>query len=139
MTLYIGSMMPDRSLEESELIKSIIKIASNLSKLRDYHAQKRAPILDVVFLLPSGREKADFKGLRLHSFDTSEQILRIEAAVPENMVDSANAERYAVAIVLDAIDAAKEFFYEQNILFDADAHMALMDTMITKEAQPCLS
>jgi len=139
MTLYIGSMIPDRALDESELIRSITKIASNLSKLRDNHAQKRTPILDLVFLLPSKQEKADFTGLRLHSFDTAEQILRIEAAVPENMVDSVNAERYAVAIVLDSIDAAKEFFFEQNILFDADAHMALMDTMITKEAQPCLS
>ena len=55
------------------------------------------------------------------------------------MVDSVNAERYAVAIVLDAIDAAKEFFFERHILFDADAHMALIDTMITNEAQPCLN
>lgn len=127
MTLHIGSMMPDRALEESKVIKGIIKIASNLSKLRDSNVQKRAPILDIVFLLPFQQEKADFTGLRLHSFDTDGQILRIEAAVPENMVASSHAERYVVAIVLDAIDAAKEYFNEQNILFDADGHMALMD------------
>ena len=134
MTLHIGSMMPDRTLEESALIKSVTNIAANLTRLREHQAQRRTPILDVVFMLPAQQEKADFNGLRLHSFDTSGQILRIEAAVPEQMVASSHAERYAVAIMLDAIDAAKEYFSEQNILFDADGHMTLVDLASTAQA-----
>ncbi|MGR8931513.1 MAG: hypothetical protein ACU836_12805 [Gammaproteobacteria bacterium] len=127
MTLYVGSMLPDRSLEESELIKNITGIASNLKRLSDHPAQKRAPILDIVYLLPSSNEQADFNGMRLHSFDSAGRVLRIEASVPEKMVSSKHAEQYAIAIMQDAIDAAKEYFSEQNILFDADSHMALVD------------
>ena len=133
MTLHIGSMMPDRSLDESVLIKAITKVATDLARLRDQLAQKKAPVLDIVFLLPSREEKAGFAGLRLHSFDHNGQILRIESAVPEKMVTSIHAERFVIAIMQDAIDAAGEFFSEQHILFDVSEHLALVDLVITKE------
>ncbi len=133
MTLHIGAMMPDRSLEESVLIKAITKVATDLARLRDQPAQKKTPILDIVFLLPSQREKADFTGLRLHSFNTAGRILRIESAVPDKMVTSIHAERFVIAIMQDAIDAAAVFFSEQQILFDALEHLALVESVIPKE------
>ncbi len=107
MTIHIGAMMPDRSLDESVFIKAVTKIAANLARLRDLHTQNRTPVLDIIYLLPSQKEKADFTGLRLRSFDSSGQILRIESAVEESMVSSIHAERYVLAVLLDAIDAAK--------------------------------
>ena len=133
MTLHIGSMMPDRSLDESVLIKAITKVATDLAGLRDQLAQKKTPVLDIVFLLPSRQEKADFTGLRLHSFDTAGQILRIESAVPEKMLTSIHAGRFVIAIMQDAIDAASEFFSEQHVLFDLSAHLALVDLVTTKK------
>ena len=133
MTLHIGSMMPDRSLDESVLVKAITKVAADLAGLRDQLVQKKTPVLDIVFLLPSQVEKADFAGLRLHSFDTPRQILKIESAVPEKMVTSIHAERFVIAIMLDAIDAAAEFFDEQNTLFNKAEHSALVDLVISKE------
>ena len=133
MTLHIGSMMPDRSLDESVLIKAITKVATDLAGLRDQLVQKKMPVLDIVFLLPSREEKAGFAGLRLHSFDHNGQILRIESAVPEKMVTSIHAERFVIAIMQDAVDAAGEFFSEQHILFDVSEHQALVDLVITKE------
>jgi len=133
MTLHIGSMMPDRSLDENVLIKAITKVATDLAGLRDQMVQKKMPVLDIVFLLPSREEKAGFAGLRLHSFDHHGQILRIESAVPEKMVTSIHAERFVIAIMQDAIDAAGEFFSEQHILFDVSEHLALVDLVITKE------
>ena len=133
MTLHIGAMIPDRSLDESVLIKAITKVATDLARLRDQLAQKKTPVLDIVFLLPSRQEKADFAGLRLHSFDHAGQILRIESAVPEKMVTSIHAERFVIAIIQDAIDAAGEFFSEQHVLFDLSAHLALVDLVTTKE------
>ena len=133
MTLHIGAMMPDRSLEESVLIKAITKVATDLAKLRDQPIQKKTPVLDIVFLLPSQQEKADFTGLRLHSFNASGQILRIESAVPDKMVASIHAERFVIAIMQDAIDAAAIFFSEQQILFDASEHLALVELVIPKE------
>jgi hypothetical protein len=126
-------MMPDRSLDESVLVKAITKVAADLAGLRDQLVQKKTPVLDIVFLLPSQVEKADFAGLRLHSFDSARQILKIESAVPEKMVASIYAERFVIAIMLDAIDAAAEFFGEQNILFNRAEHSALVDLVISKE------
>ena len=133
MTLHIGSMMPDRSLDESILVKAITQVAADLADLRDQAVQKKTPVLDIVFLLPSRVEKADFAGLRLHSFDSARQILKIESAVPEKMVASIHAERFVIAIMLDAIDAAAEFFDEQNILFNQSEHLALVDLVIPRE------
>ncbi len=133
MTLHIGSMMPDRSLAESILIKAITKVATDLAGLRNQLVQQKTPVLDIVFLLPSREEKANFAGLRLHSFNTAGQILRIESAVPEKMVSSIHAERFVIAIMQDAIDAAGEFFSEQHVLFDASEHLALVGLIATKE------
>ncbi len=133
MTLHIGAMMPDRSLDESALIQAITKVATDLGRLRDQPIQHKTPTLDIVFLLPSQQEKADFVGLRLHSFDTVGQILRIESAVPEKMVTSIHAERFVIAVMLDAIDAAGEFFSEQHILFDASEHHALVGLVSEKD------
>jgi hypothetical protein len=133
MTLHIGSMMPDRSLDESVLVKAITKVATDLAGLRDQLVQQKTPVLDIVFLLPSRQEKADFAGLRLHSFNRAGQILRIESAVPEKMMRSVHAERFVIAIMQDAIDAAGEFFSEQHILFDVSEHLALVELVISKE------
>ena len=108
-------------------------MATDLAGSREQRVQKQPPALDIVFLLPSRQEKAGFAGLRLHSYDTLGQILRFESAVPEKMVTSIYAERFVIAIIQDAIDAASEFFSEQHILFDASAHFALMDWISSKE------
>ena len=133
MTIHIASMMPDRALDESVIAKAITKTAVDLARFREEPIQKRAPILDLIFLLPSRQEKADFDGLRLHSFDKASQTLRIECAVPEKMVASTHAERFVVAVIMDAIDAAAEFFTEQRILFDAAGHLALAEALVARE------
>lgn len=133
MTLQISSMLPDRALEESILFKAITKVAMDLARATSHPVQSKLPLINVVFLLPSRQEKASFEGLRLHSFDTETQSLRIEAGVPDKMVTSTHAERYVWAILMDATDAAAEFFAEQNILFDAQAHLAMLEMLEPKE------
>jgi hypothetical protein len=126
MSLHIGAMMPDRSLDESIFIKAITKVATDLARLRNQLVQQNTPVLDIIFLLPSRQEKADFAGLRLRSYDTAGQTLRIESAVPEKMVTSIHAERFVIAIMQDAIDAADLFFSEHAIPFNGSAHLALV-------------
>ena len=53
MTLHIGSMMPDRSLDEGVLVKAITKVAADLARLRDQPPQKKTPVLDIVFYYPA--------------------------------------------------------------------------------------
>jgi hypothetical protein len=62
MTLHIGAMMPDRSLDQSVLIKAITKIATNLARLRDQLAQQMKPALDIVFYCPAGKKKQTLPG-----------------------------------------------------------------------------
>ena len=133
MTLHIGSMMLDRSLDESVLIKAITKVAIDLAGLRDQLVQQNTPVLDMIFLLPRREENADFVGLCLHSFVHAGQIIRIETAVPEKMVTSIHAERFVIDIMQDAIEVAGEFFREQHILFNLTEHLELVDLVITKE------
>ena len=132
MTLHISAMLPDRALDECALVKAITKVATDLAILRHHHIQKSLPSLDIVFLLPSKQEQADFAGLRLHSFDSDSQMLKIESAVPEKMLTSIHAERFVIAILLDAIDAAGEYFSEKNMLFNAPEYSALVDLVTTK-------
>jgi hypothetical protein len=133
MAIHIASMIPDRALEESALINAITKTAMDLAVYRDLAIQNRAPVLDIVFLLPSRLEKPEFSGLRLHSFDAATQTLRLESAVPDKMVNSTHAERFVIALLLDAIDAAADFFTEQRVLFDAAAHIAMIEAISPKQ------
>ncbi len=134
MTIHLSSMMPDRSLDESELIQAIVKIAMLLAKAKKEQIPK-TPSLDIIFLPPSQQEQAAFTGLRLTSFDKASQTLTIESAVPEKMVASTHAQRFVIAVILDAIDAAKEFFNEQNIPFNQAQYSALID-FIDPTSQP---
>jgi hypothetical protein len=126
-------MMPDRTLDECVFMKAVTKVASNLAGVRDQRLQKQTPVLDIVFLLPGQCEKVDFEGLRLHSFDLARQILRFESVVPEKMVASIYAERFVIAIIQDAIDAAGEFFIEQRVLFDVPGYLALVDLITAQK------
>ena len=94
---------------------------------------KRRHLSLTLYFTIQRQEKADFKGLRLHSFDTASHILRIESAVPEQMVTSIHAERFAIAIMQDAIDSAGKYFFEQHVLFDLFEYLALVDLLIPKE------
>ncbi|WP_232056626.1 MULTISPECIES: hypothetical protein [Methylomonas] len=125
MALYISSMMPDRALEDSVVAKAIIKVARELAALRNHPAQQRSPTVDIVYMLPGVHEQADFLGLRLRAYDQESLIARFEAAVPANMLQSERAEEYVHAVILDAIDAAAEFFTEQKVLFNANEHMQM--------------
>jgi hypothetical protein len=133
MSLHIGAMLPDRALDESSLLKAITKVAIALAGVRAQQVQKRTPALDIMFLLPSRQENPGFEGLRLHSFDSAGQSLKIETAVPQKMVASIHAERYVIAILLDAIDAAAEFFTEQHILFNPAEYAALVNFISVSE------
>ncbi|WP_260839416.1 hypothetical protein [Methylomonas koyamae] len=132
MSLFIASMTPDRALEDSTISQAITKIAIALAGYRQLPVQKRSPALDIVFMLPGSQERAAFAGLRIRGFDQTGQSLQLEAAVPDNMIGSAHAERYVIAVMQDAIDAGAEFFREQQILFDAAEHLALSEALAEK-------
>jgi|GEM_PF-570652 len=133
MTIHISTMMPNRSLDESAFMSAVTKTAIQLAEFRHLPAQNTMPVLDIVFLLPGRQEQAGFEGLRLHSFSRDTQMLRIESAVPEKMLDSIHVGRFIIAIMQDAIDAAAEYFSEQQLLFNAAEHITLTNRLMGLE------
>lgn len=68
-----------------------------------------------------------------NSLGSAAQTVRIESAAPDKIVASSHAERFVVALMLDAIDAATEFFTERRVLFDAAGHSAMVQTLIANQ------
>ena len=78
--------------------------------------------------------------LQLSTYSESEGILGVEAAVPVRMLDSEHAASYVAAVAADAVDAAREFFEERKIPFDADArHDALRAISVSDLDRPLQS
>lgn len=129
MALFIGAFLPDRQLDESAFCKALTKVAIDLAQLRRHPLQSSKPNLDLYFLMPGKEEEPAFQGMRYHSFDAASNTLRMESAVPEKMIQSIHAEDFVVAALQDAVDGAHEFFELQQMTFQRDAYLHLIDAM----------
>ncbi len=133
MAIFIGAYMPDKQLDESLFCKALTKVAMDLAQFRKHPLQHSKPNLDLYFLMPGNEENPDFQGMRLHSYDTASNTLKIESSVPRKMLQSLHAEDYVVAALQDAVDGASDFFEMQSIGFERDGYMNLVDTLNTPE------
>lgn len=129
MAFHLGTMLPEQNLENSAFQQALIKVAANLHRQRPKKLQTGTPVIDLVFLLPGAQEKPDFEGMRLNHYSSAHRMLRIESAVPGHLVESAHAERFILAALQDAVDAAADFFMEQNILFNRDEHLMTIERL----------
>lgn len=132
MNIFIGAYLPDRQLDESPFCQVLIKVAVELAQLRQHSLLNCKPNLDLAFLLPGSEEQPEFQGMRLHSFDSSTQTLKIESAVPRQMIGSSKAEEYVIAVMQDAVDGAYEFFGIQQMPFQRDEYLSLIDAIRTR-------
>ncbi len=133
MALFIGAYMPDKQLDESLFCKALTKVAIDLAQFKQLPIQHSKPNLDLYFMMPGKEEKPDFQGMRLHSYDSSSNTLKIESSVPRKMLQSTRAEDYVVAAIQDAVDGASDFFEMQAIGFEREDYMNLVDTLTTPE------
>ncbi|MDF1589701.1 MAG: hypothetical protein P1P93_11270 [Gammaproteobacteria bacterium] len=134
MTLSIGAYLPDIELDTSSFCQALTGVAIELVQYRQHRLQSNKPNISLSFLMPSREEKPDFEGMRLHSFDANSNTLKIESAVPPQMVQSTHAKHYVVAAMQDAIDGAYDFFEAQKVKFERDDYLQLIDTMSTKHS-----
>lgn len=132
MALFIGAFLPDRQLDDSAFCKALTKVAIDLAQFRQHPLQASKPNLDLYFMMPGKEEKPDFEGMRLHSFDTSTNTLKIESSVPRQMIQSTHALRYVVAAIQDALDGAHDYFEMRQIEFKRDEYLHLIDTLSAK-------
>lgn len=129
MALFIGAFLPDRQLDDSAFCKALTKVAMDLARFNQQSLQAGKPDLDLYFLIPGKDDMPDFEGMRLHSFNADSRTLKIESSVPRQMIQSAHAERYVVAAIQDALDGALDFFQMQDIEFQRDEYLYLIDTL----------
>lgn len=129
MALFIGAFLPDRQLDDSAFCKALTKVAIDLAQYRQHPLQTSKPNLDLYFLMPGKDEMPEFQGMRLHSFDTSSNTLRIESSVPKKLIQSTHAEDFVVAAMQDAVDGAHDFFEIKQMTFLRDEYLSLIDTL----------
>jgi hypothetical protein len=94
--------------------------------------------LTLCYLLPGEDGELPFEGMQLSTHDPVKGVVTIEACVPPHIVhDPSKAAPYVLAVALDAIDAAGEFFVEHGIsAFDADALQAWVMTIKVADLLP---
>lgn len=129
MTLFIGAYYPDNELQRSVFGEALTQVALNLAKARSHRLQSTSPNVDFYFLVPGKLAKPDFQGMRIHSFDSETDTIRIESSVPDHMVTSKHAEDYVVASLLDAMDNAFDFFADSAVLFQRDEYQNLVESL----------
>ena len=134
MALFIGAFLPDRQLDETLFCQALTKVAIDLAQYRTLPIQACKPNLDLYFLMSGKDEAPAFEGMRLHSFDTQSNTLKIESSVPRKLLQSVNAELYVMAVMQDAVAGADNFFAMQNIEFQRDEYLNLIDTLSTKDS-----
>ncbi|MAK91034.1 MAG: hypothetical protein CMI03_19175 [Oceanospirillaceae bacterium] len=119
MALFCAAYIPDQTLKECQFVSLLTKVAAKLTRARA-HTQDQ-PDIDICFLLPFGAERPDFRGMRFHSWQQRQSTLKIEAAVPEHMLNSRHTESYIIAAIEDAVDNAADFFGEIKLPFNSQA------------------
>jgi len=129
MALYIGAYLPDRDLDQSAFSRALVRVATELARLRQHPLQGSMPNLDLHFLMPGREEQPPFDGMRFHSFDARSNTLRMESAVPQRMLESTHAEAFVIAAMQDAVDNAHDFFAEREGGFERDGYLSLIDDL----------
>jgi hypothetical protein len=108
-----------REQEGSAVSRAITALAMRFAHLRALRGATDSCTLELMFVLPDIDEGPIFEGMRLSTYAEGEGLLVVEAAVPVRILDSEHAASYVAAVAADAVDAARDFFEEQRIAFDA--------------------
>ncbi len=133
MAISMSAFYPDAQLRESEFSIALTRVAMALAKLKFGKVQKSQPEIEVNFMLSGKYDSPGFKGMRIRRFDSKDNRLVIESAVPERITESNDAEKYIVAALLDAAENAAEFLSEIELTFDLQSHLALIESLAGSE------
>ena len=129
MSISVSAFFPDAQLKESEFSNALTKVTMSMAKLKNDVVQRSNPEIELLFMLTGKYDSPGFEGMRISRFDSKDGRLVIEAAVPERITNSSDAEEYVVAAMLDATENASEFLHEIELEFDLDSHMKLIESL----------
>lgn len=129
MALSICAELANKQLDFIPFRNTLTAIALDLSLFGKHPIQRTHPNLDVVFTSPKENAAVDFEGMRLHSYESESDTLKVELSFPQQIYRSRHAKSYVVAAIQEAVDAAEEFFKVQNIVFEKEAYLNLINTL----------
>ena len=126
-----------------ELDDSIIEHAINLAqktaiKIRKDFKIGSSPAVNVVFHVPGSISSPDWEWLRDAKFSRRDQLLMVQVAVPEEVVESSHPEKFIIDSLYGANAVAFEFYRQKGIdypLADAEQLVEEIEKRLTASRQ----
>lgn len=137
MAISISEVYPEAELKESAFSAGLTRIAMNLVKFHSGVAQQSQPEIEITFMLTGNLSAPDFTGMRIRRYSPSEQQVQIETAVPKAMINSADANEYIIAVLMDGVENAAEFLAEIKVAFNLPVHMDLIAQLAEPKMALC--
>ena len=126
-----------------ELDKSSIDLALSTgmkiaTELRGNFEFGSSPAVNVVFHVPGSISSPDWEWLRDAKFSRRDQLLMVQVAVPEEVVESSHPEKFIIDSLYGANAVAFEFYRQKGIdypLADAEQLVEEIEKRLTASRQ----
>jgi len=120
--ISIGTVLKGPELAGSTIDRAIVAAAKAAKEVRGNFEFGSMPAVNIVFHVPGSLGRPDWDGLVDTKYSKQKQLLLVQVAVPQEIVDSPTPEDFVVESLFGANAVAFEFFRQRNIVFPlADA------------------
>lgn len=126
------NLYTDANLQEQQLAsfcKTILGMANNFTHLNKYSLAQGHPHIDLTFKTQPLPGQALTDSMLLQAYEQESSTLKIELSMSPKLCSSKNASSYVIAAIQEAVDAAADFFAEQNIQFKKEDFHHLVNTV----------
>lgn len=135
--IALGGVFRGPELKGSLVDQTIKEVGKVATELRGDFEFGSGPAVNVVFHVPGSLGSPDWDGLRDAKFSRQQQLLMVQVAVPENVVESENPEDFVIESLYGANAVAFEFFRQKNMDFplaEAEQLVANIESRMKKAA-----
>lgn len=130
--ISIGAVFRGSELKDSSIDQKIKAVGKSAEKLRGDFEFGESPAINVVFHVPGSMGGPDWDGLRDAKFSRQQQLLMVQVAVPESVVDSATPEVFLIESLYGANVIAFEFFRQKGMQYPlVDAEKLVSEIEVT--------
>ncbi|MCA8992497.1 MAG: hypothetical protein KDA88_10980 [Planctomycetaceae bacterium] len=120
--IALGSVYRGPELPGTRIDLAITKAMNAAAELRGSFEFGSGPAINVVFHVPGSLGKPDWDGLRDATYSRKLQLLMVQVAVPDDVVESPGLETFIIEGLYGANAIAFEFFRQKKLTFPlADA------------------
>lgn len=135
--ISIGAVFRGPELRESRIDRAIKSAGKAAERLRGAFEFGSSPAINVVFYVPGSIGRLDWEGMRDAKFSRQQQLLMIQVAVPEQIVQPTTPIMFVIESLHGANAVAFEFFRRKGMQFplaDAEKMVAEIEASIWNSA-----